>query len=311
MKPKRYTVAIDGNNLLAMNAHAHAELTNKDGFPTGGIYGVLRRINSYLLTDFASLDIDRVFYVADAGRPKFRRKLVPTYKTKRDEKRAAEAAAAGPDAAPDPFVQQMRVIEDVLHAVGVWIIKSPGFEADDCIGGMCYDEPRISKGHTGVIVVSGDKDLLQLASKKRGVKVFRPSDHSLVEKIPRNFLLRRALEGDSSDNIPGVLGIGPGKADKILADAPAATTPTALLESYKGQYAPKLQAQQGELIAAWKVMNLRRTAAAATAKMVVRRPGNVDAGAFKKYCKEYEFASILRELSMFLAPFNLLNKVAK
>ncbi len=154
-------------------------------------------------------------------RPAFRVELLPSYKAHR----LAEGTdpAANVEAAPDLLLPQVEIIADVLAALGLARVGSPGFEADDVIGTLATADPG------PVDVVSGDRDLVQLVDDARGVRVLyigrgvarlEVMDESAVQAkygIPgRAYADLAALRGDPSDGLPGVPGIGEKTAASLL-----------------------------------------------------------------------------------------------
>lgn len=299
---RRVHLLVDGNNIVAINAHAYPRLTSRRGFPTGGVYGTLKMLR-YIVMNEIEDQIASVHFVFDAGRPAFRRETVPTYKTKRESKERSRED----EAFHEGYRRQLRTIPKLLLPLGVHVSKADGWEADDLLAGLAKRQSE--DGHR-VVVVSGDKDLIQLVGKR--VSVYKPSAHEIVETKPPGYLLGRCLTGDPSDDIPGVGGIGAKKAADIIAylrEHDAKLTPGGLLAlmEAQGEAFPSYK-QMGQddrrerLRANWEVMNLRRTGDAALAAAEVRR-GRFRPARFRRLCAKYDFKSVLTQYDVWVRPF--------
>ena len=198
-----FTLIIDGNHLAHRCRHVFS-LSNR-GVDVSVTYGFLKVLYSY---------IDRwqptsVIVCWDGGIPEFRRRALPTYKAHRHE---------GEDVlAYEDFLRQMNELTRILPLMGVVSVRQLGAEGDDLV----YHASRMVTDR--VVIVSGDADLLQCITKR--VYVFAPArnivyDRTIFEEtygIPiRKFLDWKALQGDNSDGIPGVPGIGEKTATKLI-----------------------------------------------------------------------------------------------
>ena len=199
-------VLIDGNAILHRAFHALPPLTAPDGSVVNVVYGFV----SILIKIFNDLRPTHMAVAFDRPEPTFRKKLYKDYQAKRPEMDRT-------------LVSQIPKVQDVVRAFGIPIYDKAGFEADDVIGTMC----RQITGE--IIIVTGDKDILQLVDDKRGVKVFMPTkglsegklygEAEVVERLgvtPKQIPELKALMGDSSDNYPGVAGIGPKTAVDLI-----------------------------------------------------------------------------------------------
>lgn len=202
-------VLIDGHSILNRAFYGLPDLTNSAGVHTNAVYGFLNIL-------FKILDEEKPKYLTvafDLSAPTFRHKMFAEYKGTRK--------AAAPE-----FKQQVPIMKDVLRAMGVVVIEKEGFEADDLLGTVS----RIGeKEGLKVSIISGDRDLLQLATenvliripktKKTGTEIedYYPEDvRNLYKVSPKEFIDVKALMGDSSDNISGVPGIGEKGATTII-----------------------------------------------------------------------------------------------
>lgn len=191
----------DGNSIINRAYYGIRLLTNSKGEYTNGIYGFL----NIFLKFFNEEKPDFVAVAFDLKDKTFRHKMYDGYKAQRK-------------GMPDELASQMQPLKDVLDAMNVIRLEKSGFEADDIIGTVskkCDDE------NIKCVIVTGDKDDLQLASENTTIKLVvtrmgntetTDYDAKAVEEkygvTPREFIAIKALMGDSSDNIPGVAGIG-------------------------------------------------------------------------------------------------------
>lgn len=203
-------VLIDGHSILNRAFYAIPNLTNSEGLHTNAILGFLNIM-------FKILDEEKPEYLTvafDVHQPTFRHEMYEQYKGTRKSM-------------PDELREQVPVMKEVLRAMGITIMEKPGFEADDVLGTIAQTGER--EGYQ-VSLVSGDRDLLQLASenikiripktKKGGTEIENYNTCDVVEAYgvtPTQFIDLKGLMGDTSDNIPGVPGIGEKTASKIIA----------------------------------------------------------------------------------------------
>ncbi len=188
---------IDGNSIMNRAFYGIRLLTSKKGVPTNALTGFLNIYAKLLKEDKP----DRVAAAFDLKAPTFRHKLYAEYK-------------AGRHAMPDELVTQMPIIKDILRSLGVSVIELEGYEADDIIGTLS----RVAAEQNADCVIStGDRDSFQLVNDRVTVRLASNKDdiYYTPEKLfevygvkPRQMLEVKALMGDSSDNIPGVPGIG-------------------------------------------------------------------------------------------------------
>ena len=196
---------IDGNSLLFRAYYGvHSRLTRGDGTPTGAVYGFMNMI----LPVLASAKPDDTFVcVFDASRQTFRQEIYPQYKANRDE-------------TPADLITQSYMIRDCMAAIGMPVLCIPGVEADDVIATLAR---RFCEIHDKTRIISSDKDLMQLVSDcvflYDGMKQTEIHAQGVLEKfgVPPNLVIdAQSLIGDTSDNVPGVHGIGPKKAAELI-----------------------------------------------------------------------------------------------
>ena len=194
---------IDGSGYIFRAFYAVAPLSTKDGFPTNALYGFFRMIIKLL----AQADSEHMVMVFDTGQPTFRHEMYKEYKANRAE-------------CPTELAQQMPYFRDISRAFGLKVIEQPGFEADDVIGTLAR---RLGNAGIETVIISGDKDLMQLVSDKvtiyDAMKDLWIGRDQVKEKFgvpPEKVVEVLALMGDSSDNVPGVKGVGPKTATQLI-----------------------------------------------------------------------------------------------
>ncbi|MDD3338811.1 MAG: DNA polymerase I [Lachnospiraceae bacterium] len=204
-------VLIDGHSILNRAFYGLPDLTNSEGKHTNAVYGFLNIM-------FKILEEEKPQYLTvafDLSAPTFRHKMYEAYKGTRKP-------------APGEFREQVPVIKEVLRAMGVNLMEMEGYEADDLLGTIA--RAAEAKGFD-VSLVSGDRDLLQLATEKiliripktRGGQTTIEDYHTqdVIDKYqlkPLQIIDLKALMGDASDNIPGIPGVGEKTATKILLE---------------------------------------------------------------------------------------------
>jgi len=196
---------IDGNNYIFRAFYAIPELSNSKGFPTNAIYG----FTLMLLKLLREANPKYVAVCFDVKGPTFRHKAYADYKATRKP-------------IPDALIPQIPIVKEISRALGCKILEQEGLEADDIIGTLTL---RLAASGKEVVVVSGDKDLLQLVGDRvtmlDTMKDKRYDRLSVRERFgvePSQIVDLLALAGDTSDNIPGVPGIGPKGAQRLLEE---------------------------------------------------------------------------------------------
>ena len=240
---------VDGHSLAFRSYYAFAKnrdggLKNSQGVPTSICFGFLRS----LLDTIEAQTPAAVAIAFDTAKPTFRHDADATYKGTRSE-------------TPEDFIPDIQNLERLLTAFGFTIVKAPGYEADDILGTL--SKQAADQGYTAKIL-SGDRDLFQLVGGARSVLYLSSAYGSgragsaaefdrdrVVEKLgvpPEQVIDFKALCGDSSDNIPGVKGIGEKTAVKLLADYPTLDAIYAAIDSgdpnLKGAVRKKLEADR-------------------------------------------------------------------
>lgn len=203
-------VLIDGHSILNRAFFGLPDLTNSEGIHTNAVYGFLNIM-------FKILEEEKPDYLTvafDVHAPTFRHKMFEGYKGTRKPM-------------ADELRQQVPLIKELLTKMGVKIVEMEGYEADDILGTLSV---RAEKEGMDVAVISGDRDLLQLATdhvmiripktKKTGTEIENYNTKDVIEKYqvtPKEFIDVKALQGDTADNIPGVPGIGEKTAGALIS----------------------------------------------------------------------------------------------
>ena len=200
-------VIIDGNAIVHRAYHALPPMNTKDGKPTNAIYGFF----SMLLKLLSDLKPEYLIVCFDRPKPTFRKQMYVGYQAKRPKM-------------SDDLVPQIDLLHETLDKAKIAHFEIDGYEADDLIGTI---SAQSGKKDLETIIVTGDRDLLQLVNNK--VKVLAPilgitkmvlyDEEKVKEKYglnPSQFVDYKALVGDASDNYPGVSGIGPKTASELL-----------------------------------------------------------------------------------------------
>ncbi|MBR5309908.1 MAG: DNA polymerase I [Oscillospiraceae bacterium] len=194
-------LAVDSNSIMNRAFYGIKVLTTKDGFFTNAVYGFL----SILLTSVAETKPDAIVFAFDVHAPTFRHEFYPEYK-------------AGRHATPQELIDQFPVIKELLGYLGYPVIAIEGWEADDILGTIsriCEEQGAdcvISTGDRDSLQLIGEHTSVRLATTKMGAPVATmmdiPAVHEKYGVEPIELIEVKALMGDSSDNIPGVPGIG-------------------------------------------------------------------------------------------------------
>lgn len=200
---KKLAILVDGSGFIYRAFFALPALTRADGKPVGAVYGFCTMLLS--LIDKHKSDLFCVAF--DSSRVTFRTSIYDQYKANREEP-------------PDDLKVQFPILRDVCKAFGVHAVEKQGFEADDIIA--TYAADLSARGYS-VRIISSDKDLMQLVNED--VTMFDPIKSKIIkiadveEKYgvpPSKMIYLQALMGDKSDNVPGVMGIGPKTATILL-----------------------------------------------------------------------------------------------
>ncbi|MDG6485828.1 DNA polymerase I [Glaesserella parasuis] len=231
-------VLVDGSSYLYRAFHAFPPLTNKQGEPTGAMYGVLNMLKSLI----AQVEPSHIAVVFDAKGKTFRDELFEQYKSHRPPM-------------PDELRSQIQPLHAIIKALGIPLLSIEGVEADDVIGTLAVQASQAGKH---VLISTGDKDMAQLVNDH--IMLINTMNNTLLDRegviekygIPPELIIDYlALLGDSSDNIPGVKGVGEKTAIALLQGIGSMQAIYANLDkvaelSFRGAktFAPKLEAEK-------------------------------------------------------------------
>ena len=204
-KPLRHLWLIDGSGYIFRAFHALPPMTRPDGTPINAVFGYCKMLTQFL-EDPA---IDHVAVILDAGRETFRNGIYPQYKAHRPEP-------------PEELIPQFPLFREATRAFGLPCMEMAGFEADDLIA--TYTREAVAAG-ADVTIVSSDKDLMQLVGDRVSlfdpIKMRKLGREAVFEKFgvaPEKVVDVQALAGDSTDNVPGVPGIGVKTAAQLITE---------------------------------------------------------------------------------------------
>lgn len=202
-------VLIDGHSILNRAFYGLPDLTNAQGQHTGGVYGFL----TIMLKVLGEENADYLAVAFDVHAPTFRHELYAEYKGTRKPM-------------PEELREQVPLIKEVLQAMGILTIEKPGLEADDILGTLAK---RGEKDGLEVSLISGDRDLLQIASEHIKIRIpktkggrtevedyYAKDVKAAYQVTPQQFIELKALMGDTADNIPGVPKVGQKTATDLM-----------------------------------------------------------------------------------------------
>jgi len=280
-------VLIDGMSVFYRGYFAMPGLSLSDGTPTGGVFGFA----SIAIEVIKKLEPDYVAVAWDKSKTATakRKEIYPEYK-------------AGRTRPPDDFFAQIPLLHDLLESFGWPVIELDQYEADDIIGTISVEA---TKKDIETYIVSGDYDMMQLLSKhtsvyinKKGSDMMRFTETEFEDKYGvklSQFVDYKALVGDSSDNIPGVRGIGPKAAQTLLAAYDTLEGVYEHIEELKGAQKTKLEADKDN---AFMSRELARIWCDAPIKLDWDEADidNTDLPAVATKLRDFEFHSLLKRL---------------
>ena len=281
-------ILVDGNNLLFRSYFATAYqgviMKNSKGFPTNALYGFINMMNRIIKEENPSY----IMVAFDKGKT-FRHDKYDDYK-------------AGRAAMPDELKLQFPKAKEVLEAMGIKYFEIDNYEADDIIGTLAkkVDEEDQFIG----TIVSSDKDLLQLISDEVVVKLLKSSDHIMMTKDefkktygldPIKMIDLKALMGDSSDNIPGVKGIGEKTAIKLLTEYGSLDGLYEHIDDVKGKVKEKLEENKDDAYMSYDLATIYRDVPLDFDLEDCVYNG-INASKFKEELEELEFYSLLKKI---------------
>ncbi len=231
-QPKRLYL-IDGSSYIYRAYFAIRHLSNSRGFATNAVYG----FTNMLLKVMREHQPDHLAVIFDAKGPSFRKEIYPEYKANRAQM-------------PEDLVPQIPVIKDVVRAFNMPALELQGYEADDIIATLAR---RLAGEGMEITVVTGDKDLMQIVSDRVRLLDTMKDKVSTLEEVAERFggtpdkvIEVQALAGDSSDNVPGVPGIGEKTARDLIAEFGSVENLLANIDRVKGKKRQENLREYGE-----------------------------------------------------------------
>jgi DNA polymerase-1 len=279
---ERRVYLIDGSSYIYRAYYAIRHLSNSKGMATNAIYGFTKMLMK-VARDEAP---DHLAVVFDAKGPTFRTEIYPEYKANRTEM-------------PEDLVSQIPYIKKIVRAFNMPAIEKTGYEADDIIATLAR---RFAAQGMAVTVVTGDKDLMQIVSDRIRLldtmkeKAYGPQEVAERFCSPQQVVEVQALAGDSSDNVPGVPGIGEKTARQLIAEYGSIERLLENLDQLKGKRRENLEVYADQARLSKKLVTL-----------VDNLPLEVDYNSFElsapdraaltELFKECEFHALLQEFS--------------
>jgi DNA polymerase-1 len=303
--PKPLLLLVDGHSLAFRSFYAFAKggdggLSTKEGVPTSVTYGFLKS----LLDTCAQWRPEGVAIAFDTAEPTFRHDADETYKANRD-------------VAPEHFFADLENLQQILkEQLDLPLVMAPGFEADDVLGTLAE---RGAKEGWRVRILSGDRDLFQLVDDDRDIAVLYlgggPNNRGagpreirreeVVEKLgvpPEDVVDLKALTGDSSDNIPGVRGVGPKTAITLLQAHGSLDGIYDALEAQKGSLRTKLQDGRESAFRSRHLAAIHRDVPLSTPPRLTL--GQVNQDELGERLQALELFSLLRQTARFTTTFS-------
>ncbi len=282
-------IIIDATAFVFRAFHAMRPLTAPDGTPTGALFGYSQMLMN-LLKDARP---DHVAAVFDAPGPSFRKGMYDDYKANRPE-------------TPEEIRVQIPLCMEFSRLIGIPVFSQVGFEADDLIATIAAGWPA---GDDRVVIYSSDKDLMQLVDGR--VTLFDPMREKVYDAagVFEKFRVRPdqvgdylALVGDTSDNVPGVPGIGAKGAAKLLAEHGDLESLLASADRVSGRNGEALRAHAGQARLSRRLVDLRRDAPMAGDLTAALTPGPVLREELVAFLKKHGFSRLLRDVEAVAPP---------
>ena len=277
---------IDGHSILNRAFYGLPDLTNSEGRHTGAVYGFL----NILLRILEEEKPDYLTVAFDLHEPTFRHKLYDAYKGTRK-------------AMPEELREQVPLMKEMLTAMGIKIVSMPGYEADDLLGTLAK---RSEKLGMDVTILSGDRDLLQLATEKVMIRLPKTSkgktvvedfhEQQVKEKYqvtPPQIIELKALMGDASDNIPGIPGVGEKTATKMIVEFGSIENAYAHLEEVKPNKARESLRAHYDLASLSKTLATIDTDSPLEYSYEEARIGELYTPEAYQLCKKLEFKNLM------------------
>ncbi len=283
---KEKILLIDGHSIINRAFYGLPDLTSSEGIHTGAVYGFLNIL-------LRMIDDEKPDYLAvafDVHAPTFRHKMYTEYKGTRHPM-------------PQELVEQVPLLQEMLTAMEVRIVTLPGFEADDIIGTLAR---RSEAAGMDTVILSGDRDLLQLVTENVRLRLPRTAKgqttmedfgpQEVLEKYqvtPEQIVDLKALMGDSSDNIPGLPGVGEKTATKLIVEYKTIENAYEHAAEIKPNKAKDAFLNHFDLAELSKKLAKIETDAPLEMSYESARAGKLFTGAAYELCKKLEFKNLL------------------
>lgn len=278
-------ILVDGSGYIFRAFHALPPMTRPDGTHVNAVFGFTQMLSQFLAKHAAT----HIAVVFDAARTTFRNEIYAEYKAHRPEP-------------PPELIPQFSLIREATDALGVCCIEQPGYEADDMIA--AYAKAFVAEGGT-VSIVSSDKDLMQLV--RPGVEMLDPikqkpiREAEVIEKFgvpPDKVVEVQALAGDSTDNVPGVPGIGIKTAAQLITefgDLETLLASTAKIKQPKRREALEQNAEKARISRRLVALDDKAPLPVSIEAMAAKPPAPAT---LEKFLRENGFRSILARLGL-------------
>ena len=282
-------VLVDGNNLLYRSYFATAYsgnlMKNSKGFPTNALYGFINMINKIIVEEKP----EYMMVAFDKGKT-FRHDKYTTYKGTRAE-------------TPDDLIKQFKLSREICKALGIKAIEIDNYEADDIIGTFAK---KCDKENLDGLIISSDKDLLQLISPNVKVKLLKTHDFIMMDERefnsiygldPIKMIDLKALMGDTSDNIPGVKGIGEKTAIKLLQEYGSLDGVYNNIDNIKGSMHEKLANDKNNAYMSYDLATIYKDVPIDTSLESIKKE-DINEIEYSNLLKELEFFSLLKKIEV-------------
>lgn len=283
-------VLIDGNNILFRSYYATAyngnTMKNSKGFPTNAIYGLINMLNKIINEE----QPEYIMVAFDKGKT-FRHEKYVDYKGGRGQ-------------TPEELKLQFPVAKKIVESLGITYYEADNYEADDIIGTFAKkteEDPEFVS-----TIISSDKDLLQLITDETDVKLLKPFGYirmtheeflNIYGIEPNRMVDLKALMGDSSDNIPGVRGIGEKTALNLLKEYDSLDGIYDNIDSIKGKLKEKLESDKEEAYMSYDLATIYKNVPIDTDFEKIKYRG-IDALSYIELLQELEFYSLIKKLNL-------------
>ena len=294
---RKRVLLIDGENILHQSFHKFEKLRSTDGKPSGAIFGFFKSLHMYL----ERFNPDDVYITFDNGHSPLRDKLLPNYKGHRKNISYDR----------ESLIKQKMIILKILRYLRIKYLfdkyKSSEYEGDDFLAYLYF---KVLSKEWLITIVSSDKDFNQLLTNDR-VKIFNPRKEEYVRQInckelfgytPYETVDYLSLVGDSSDDIPGVPGIGPVKARKFLDQWGSISNYIKTNQEVSDKFIEIVTRNRQLIDLKWFIDNNKLSSTSNILKIYTR--GKINYDKFREICIEYSFNSFLTDI--FIEPFKKL-----